>query len=106
MHNTSTQLTARSSILLHTHVFPTVHVIMYCETSLSKCMADIAPMSQYSHITGVTYVSVLTQHDEDIPAAWLFDSVFQLRGPDESFSGSGSSSMNRTPCSRRCLLRL
>lgn len=79
---------------------------MYCDTSLSKCMADIAPMSQYSHITGVTYVSVLTQHDEDIPAAWLFDSVFQLRGPDESFSGSGSSSMNRTPCSRRCLLRL
>lgn len=56
--------------------------------------------------TSVAYVRVLTQQDGEISAAWLFDSVSQLWVVDEASSGSGSSSMNTTPCSMRGLLRL
>lgn len=55
--------------------------------------------------TSVAYVHVLTQQDEEISAAWLFDSVSQLWVVEEASSGSGSSSMNMTPCSLRGLLR-
>lgn len=49
---------------------------------------------------------VLTQEVEEQPGAWCFVSAFQLWGPAGWFSSSGSSSVNTTPFSSRCLLRL